>query len=119
MDDGLVVQVLFWNDCVDDFVEDFLSEFAQRDLVTVLYRNYNCVDSLGDASSVVEGIFASNLKIPTYRLKQKRGFFRTCVLESGLAHQNWPFLLSSAILWLSLCAKTTVKGIHSSVSSVA
>lgn len=43
----------------------------------------------------------------------------TCVLESGRAHQNSPFRLSSAIRWFSLWASTTVSGIHSSVSSVA
>lgn len=43
----------------------------------------------------------------------------TCVLESGRAHQNSPFRLSSAIFWLSLWASTTVSGMHSSVSSVA
>lgn len=45
--------------------------------------------------------------------------FLTCVLVSGLAHFNSPDLLSWAILAFSWCDKTTVKGIHSSVSSVA
>lgn len=43
----------------------------------------------------------------------------TCVFVSGLAHFNSPDLLSCSILSFSLCAKTRVKGIHSSVSSVA
>lgn len=43
----------------------------------------------------------------------------TCVLESGRSQAMVPLRLSSAILALSLWAKTMVRGMHSSVSSVA
>lgn len=43
----------------------------------------------------------------------------TCVFESGRSQGTVPLRLSSAILALSLWARTTVSGIHSSVSSVA
>ena len=43
----------------------------------------------------------------------------TCVFESGLAHHKTPLRRSSAILEFRPCASTTVRGIHSSVSSVA
>lgn len=43
----------------------------------------------------------------------------TCVLESGRSQGSVPFRRNSAIFALSLWARTTVRGIHSSVSSVA
>merc|ERR1711981_826712 len=43
----------------------------------------------------------------------------TCVLVSGLAHQRVPSLRRSAIFLLRAWARTTVRGMHSSVSSVA
>lgn len=43
----------------------------------------------------------------------------TCVLESGRSQLMTPLRLSSAIFELSLWAKTMVRGMHSSVSSVA
>lgn len=43
----------------------------------------------------------------------------TCVLESGRSQGTVPLRLSSAILALSLWARTTVSGMNSSVSSVA
>lgn len=43
----------------------------------------------------------------------------TCVFESGRSQGTVPFRLSSAILALSLWARTMVRGMHSSVSSVA
>lgn len=43
----------------------------------------------------------------------------TWVLESGRSQGRVPFRRSSAILALSLWARTIVRGIHSSVSSVA
>lgn len=56
----------------------------------------------------------------TARRNRKNGLIlRTWDLESGRAHHNSPDRRSSAILALSLCAKTTVNGMHSSVSSVA
>lgn len=43
----------------------------------------------------------------------------TCVLESGRAQERTPERRNSAIFWLSRWARTTVNGMHSSVSSVA
>ena len=43
----------------------------------------------------------------------------TCVFESGRAQARTPDRRSSAIFWFKRWAKTTVKGMHSSVSSVA
>lgn len=43
----------------------------------------------------------------------------TWVFESGRSHGSLPFRRNSAILALSLWARTIVRGIHSSVSSVA
>lgn len=75
-----------------------------------------------NAGSLVEFVLAGHLKQPETAVFVCRRIFEnyfTCVFESGLAHQNSPDLLSSAILWFSLCASTTVNGMHSSVSSVA
>ena len=43
----------------------------------------------------------------------------TCVFESGRNHGRVPSLRLSAIFLLSLCANVMVRGISSSVSSVA
>ena len=43
----------------------------------------------------------------------------TCVLESGLAHHRVPSRRMSEILRLSAWERVTVRGMHSSVSSVA
>lgn len=43
----------------------------------------------------------------------------TCVFESGRAQLRTPERRSSAIFWFKRWAKTTVSGMHSSVSSVA
>lgn len=50
---------------------------------------------------------------------KRRRTHLTCVLESGLSQGSVPFRRNSAILALRLCARTIVRGIHSSVSSVA
>lgn len=43
----------------------------------------------------------------------------TCVLESGRSQGSCPERRSSAMRALSLCASMMVRGMHSSVSSVA
>lgn len=43
----------------------------------------------------------------------------TCVFESGRSHGSVPFRRNSAILAFNLCARTIVRGMHSSVSLVA
>lgn len=50
---------------------------------------------------------------------KQRCQFLAWVLESGRSHGSVPFRRNSAILALSLWARTMVRGIHSSVSSVA
>lgn len=47
------------------------------------------------------------------------GMSSTCVFESGRSHGSVPLRRNSAILAFNLWARTIVRGIHSSVSSVA
>lgn len=118
MVDRLGIQVLLRNDHTDDLLEKVRTDLLGGNILRVLQGDDHSVDTHGHAGALDHAVFTSHLKA-LVSLTQHSQQRHTCVLESGLAQARPPLRLSSAILALSLCARTTVSGMHSSVSSVA
>lgn len=99
----------------------------------MLNRDDDCVHTHWKHGTTVLAVLDGNLKImwkyimswipPTKRgliVENYSGYNNpTCVFESGRSHGRVPLRRSSAILAFSLWARTIVRGMHSSVSSVA
>ena len=115
----------------------FSSKSIQTNFIAMLCTNNNCMYTQRLASTIFESVVDGYLKywrlwsweLIWHSLVQifciLSGFlyfcktYITCVLVSGLAHHRVPSLRKSAIFLLRAWARTTVIGIHSSVSSVA
>lgn len=62
MDDCFGIQILLRDNFVDDFRQDFGAQFLEANLVRVLNRHDDGVNSLRNASSILEFIFACDLQ---------------------------------------------------------
>ena len=62
VEDGVVIHVLGWDDFLDDEVHEGSLHLSQLLMFVMLDGNDYGVDALGDAGTILEGVFGSDLK---------------------------------------------------------
>lgn len=126
MVDGVLVKEVGRDDCLDDLLHDLASEVFGCDLLGVLSRDDDGVDTdRNDGASSVGVLLVLNGNLSLGLRREKSGYEirkqRTngtgdAILTSGRSHPIFSFRRSSAIFLFKPWAKTIVKGMYSSVS---
>jgi hypothetical protein len=60
---GVAIEILWWDDALDHFVQDLFSEFIQGDFLAVLHRHHDRVHPLRYAGPVFERVLAGHLRL--------------------------------------------------------
>ena len=72
VEDGLVIKVLHGDDCLNNLFHDIFTELGQCNLIAVLHRDNDGVNTDWDTGTMVKPIFAGDLK---FKLKLNPGHF--------------------------------------------
>jgi hypothetical protein len=118
--DGLVIQVLGWDNLLNDLLLDLLAKLLSGDFLAVLGADNDGVDAKRD--NLQKMLALAKTERISLQLTAPPSFLYsivTWVLVSGLSHGRRPELRASFIAELSLCDRRTVRGSISGVSSVA